>query len=238
MISPASRLSLAVVPVWFLTSVSGAAAAGPLAPADQSTVTVDASVEHSITPDSVFASLSCEVTASTTEGAVRESLQRKIETFRQAIGRPVRRSGPMSVYPMDGHGLMDGDAPGKPGRLAGNVAFTISGLTRSDAEKLEALLDQEKCTAIYDARVKSASKYVRQYRQELMAQIDESRLLFEEMLGQKLTKVSSMYFATTPDYQGSAYGGPSSLYDPETGTMPVVTSLSITFDIGTGKTAR
>jgi hypothetical protein len=55
----------------------------------------------------------------------------------------------------------------------------------------------------------------------------------------KLTKVSTVTLSTSLDagYAGSPYGmgyGTTSNYDPDSNTVEAITSLSITYDFGTG----
>lgn len=208
--------------------------AAPFEVAEQSSITIDASVEHTVKPDTLNVTLTCDVKP-TTEDAARNALRQKIATFKAHLsGKSIRLNGPLNLYPSYG------DTPntdGAPELFSGTVTFTIGTMQPEEWQSIRGMLDAESCTATYDARVTRAVRYARQYRDQLLQQIDESRAFYEDLLGKKLTKVSNLFFSTIPDPQGNDYGGTASGFDPDTGLLQVVTSLTVTFDVGS-RTAK
>lgn len=205
--------------------------------ADEASVTLDASVTHDATPDVLMLSVSCDVPTPSTRIAIREMSRQLMNDLKELAGEgsKVRRNGPPSIYNYSSDPTL---SPADQ-QYSGTMNFTIQNISAAGAGKLADDVEQKGCNYTWDARLLYTTTYAKQMKEELMEQIEQKQEFTEELLGTKMNKVLSLSFSTTPDYSGGGYyGGGGSNYDPDTNTMQAVTTLSVTFDIGTGKAAK
>lgn len=225
-----TRLALLGAPL--LLSPALAFAAGPLAPAAEGSVSIDATVFHDVTPDEVAINVTCEIQTPAPRKVVREQFQQKLESLKTAVGQDgkLRRMGTPSIY----GGYVDPSLPPSEPLFTGTMSARISGVAAGSLVKVANVVEEAGCTPAWDVRLEYTGKYARENQEELMEQITDKKEFFESMLGTPLAKVMSVSVSTVLDAPYGSYYGASTTYDPETNTAQAVTTLMMTFDIGTG----
>lgn len=200
-------------------------------PAAEATVSVDATVYHLATPDIVNMNVSCEAPAPGSKAEVRAAFRDITQRVVSVAGSDaaVRRNGPPTVYQYYGP---DPLPPIGALLYGGTLNLSVLGIQNGAHQRISDAVEEMGCTLTWDVRFLQTVRYARDMHDELFAQINEKRRYFEELLGIALINVSNIYVNTSPD-TGGYYGSTS--FDPETGTLPAATVLSITYDIGTGK---
>ncbi len=205
--------------------------------AEMGSMTIDANVSHTITPDSIALNVNCSSTVSLQLPELRKNFQQMISEIRTGVGTngTVRRNGTASYYP--GYDP-SGQTLSTP-IFSGNFALRIVNIKPEGATAISNLIEDKGCTATWDARIRYSGKYAKELKDELFEQINDKKEFMENLLGKKLTKVSTVTLSTSLDagYAGSPYGmgyGTTSNYDPDSNTVEAITSLSITYDFGTG----
>ncbi len=223
---------LVTLPLLLTPAVSLAATPG-FTPGEGN-VTIDASVLHDVTPDIVILTASCEVTVPADRKTLRGRFLKHFENIRAAVGSDgkVRRSGAPSYYSI----YMDPTLPQTAPQYTGNMSLRVTDIATGSFTKVAEKLEDEGCTLTWDVRITYSGKYAREQKVELLKQIEDKKMFFEDLIGSPLTAVTYSSLSTSLDY-GGGYGG-SSAYDPVTNTVPAITTLSVTFDIGGTKAAR
>jgi hypothetical protein len=212
-------------------------AADPLTVGEYGSFSVDATVLHEATPDVINQNVTCDVQNPLSRAEVREEAQRKMQQIVGIVGDDgqVRRNGSPSVYPFyEGpvEPRIDGEAAIAPSpRFTGSISMVVRNVKKDAAQSINDRIEDLGCSVNWDIRLLRTAAYARQHRAQLMEQIDEKKAVFEELLGKKLTKVSSMSLYTSVDYGYGGYGS----FDPQTLTVPATTTLNMTFEFGTGE---
>lgn len=220
------------------TATLAAEAATTFEISDAGSVTIDATVSHEATPDSVGLSLYCDFQTAVKKPDLRSNMRKTLGEIRALVGTngKVRMVGGFNYY----YSYQDPTAAVADQTFTGNVSMNITGMTAAQLKPIAEKVEDKGCTVTWDARIYYSGKYAKQMREELMERIDDKKEFIESLLGVKMNKVSYISISTSPDnsYGGSvgysATGGYS--YDPESNTMQAMTTLSITFDIGKGVT--
>lgn len=228
---PLAIAAMAIAPVAF--------AAEPFTIGEYGSFSVDAIVMHDATPDIINLNVSCDMQDPVSRAEMRDLLKEKQKQIASLVGSDgqVRRSGSPVVYPFyeappfdpSGRDIM----PSKPlvQRFTGNFSLVVRSVKKEASLRISDAIEDMGCGVNWDVRLMRTGQYARQHRAELMEQIEEKKAFFEDLLGKKLTQVSSMSTYTSVDY---GYYGGSSMLDPETLTVPATTSLNMSFEFGTG----
>ncbi len=184
-------------------------------------ITVDATVTKEVTPDYVAVSGYCEAIGFDTREEVRAELTRMYNAIKAAVGEDgrVRRNGTPSVYP---YYDVYGSEPS--GKMSGSLNIFIRVTRIGAAQKISDILDDNNCSPGWDVRMVDAEDYETGVLDELLTKINKRKVVFEKLLGKKLTDVMGASLYTYVDGYSS--------YDPETNRADAQTSLSITFNIG------
>lgn len=235
------RISSIPVAMAALAFAPAAFAATELTSGEYGNFSVDATVLHEAAPDLINLNVSCEMPSPASRQEIRQALMAKQQAITSLVGTngQVRRSGSPTVYPF--YDVMDPvssevsarSSVASP-RFTGNYALVVRNVKKEASANISDGIEDLGCGVTWDVRLIRTASYARQYRAELMSQIDEKKAVFEEILGKKLTKVSNMSIWTTVDY--GYYGGTGNL-DPETLTVPATTTLNMTFEFGDGEKA-
>lgn len=226
--------SLLLIPSAFAAEID-------MEPADMGSVTVDATVYHLATPDIVNMSLSCEAPTPGTKAAIRRDFRDMLQAMISTVGSDgtVRRNGTPVVYPYYGPIPLPLDSNGMPlpdSGFGGSLNVSVLNIKNGAGQRIGDAMEEMGCSVTWDVRMLYTAKYSRQHRAELFEQLADKKEFFEDLLGTPLAKVSNIYFSTMPDSSGY-YGSPAS-YDPESNSLPVMTTLSVTYDIGTARASR
>lgn len=229
------RLRMSIPLAMAAMALAPAALAADVTPGQYGNFMVDAIVMHDAAPDLINFNVTCEVQNPLSRQDIREELARKQQEIQSLVGTngQVRRSGSPTVYPYyDGMPMAeDGarDAKMASPRFTGNYALVVRNVKKDAANRLSDGIEDIGCGVSWDVRLLRTASYARTHRAELMEQIIEKKAVFEELLGKKLTTVSSMSIWTSVDY--GYYGGVGAL-DPETLMIPATTTLNMTFEFG------
>ncbi len=207
----------------------------PMQPAETSTVTIDATVYHLATPDVVNLSVSCDAPAPGSKADVRSAFRGLLSKMNDAVGSngTVRRNGSPSIYQYYGGAMpYDATVSDMSQQYSGNMSVSVLNVKNGAGQRIADAIEEMGCTLSWDARLLHTTKYASEHRDELMEQIAEKKAFYDKVLGVNLLKVSNMYVSTSQDT--SAYYGVAASYDPESNTLPAMTMMSVTFEIGTG----
>jgi hypothetical protein len=206
----------------------------PVGP-QQPSVTIDASVSHTATPDTLNVSVSCP----NQMPMARQELAEKFATLTSGIKTLVNGDGvvrkPQTNFYSSGYGF-GMPMPVEPTEtpmptedlFSGDLTVAIRNFKPTNAMRLADGLVELGCTPTWDARLVYTGKYLRQNLKDLRMQIQEKKEAYEEALDQRLEKVGGMYSTTIVDTIAGSYIWPGG-YDPESNTMDVMTTLSMTF---------
>lgn len=185
-------------------------------------VTVDSTYTKEVTPDFIAINAYCEVTGESSRQTIREKLNQIYVDIKNAVGKDgrVRKSGMGGVYP-----YYDPSSGTSTDRFSGNLSIFIRITNMSAAQRISDLVDEKGCTPNWDVRLVDTQAYELQNLDMLIKRLNDRKVVFEKLLGRKLTKVIGASLYTYVDGYGT--------YDPETNTVDATTTLSVTFDIGT-----
>lgn len=209
-------------------------AAGPYTPSDTGMINVDATVMHDATPDIINFNVSCEVQSPMSRAEVRSRAKEMLQAIRGIVGNDgdARMGSSPMVYPfyreMPMDPSMSADTKMMPPMFTGTMNFFVRNVKIDAAQRISDAIEDSGCGVNWDIRIVKTAKYARQLRSELMAQIDEKKAVFEDILGTSITKISNMSTYTSIDY---GYGSGS--FDADTKTVQAMTTLNVTFDLGT-----
>jgi hypothetical protein len=215
-----TALSVPLAVAFSLAAAPAFAADWQPSPAGQ--VSMDAVVYHDAKPDKVNLSVSCSKNAPASRQVIREDFASIMKALSEAVGSngTVRRSGVPSFY----------EYYGEFGRseenFTGQINLSILDITGGIAEQLMDKITDLECTGSWDIRAGASAAYARQYKTELLAQIEDKKALYEELLGMNLTRVHNISYYTSMDGYDT--------FDPETGLLRAMTTMSVTFDLGNG----
>lgn len=186
-------------------------------------ISVDASVTEEVTPDFVAVNGYCEVVDLASRDAVRTALTKTFNDIKAAVGSDgrVRRSGSPSVYPY--YDTRDGMATDK---MSGSISVFIRVINVDAAQRISNILDERGCSPSWDVRLVDMEDHEMDLLDQLLSKVNKRKAVYEKLLGKKLTNVSGVSLSTWVDGWSS--------YDPETNKADATTTLSITFDIGSG----
>ena len=185
-------------------------------------ITVDASVTKEVTPDYVAVNGYCEVSGLDSRDDVRAELTSIYNEIKAEVGADgrVRRSGTPSVYPYyDVYGA--GETTGK---MSGSLNVFIRVVNVNAAERISAILDEHACSPGWDVRLTETEDFETAELDNLLTKVNKRKVVYEKLLGKKLTDVVGASLSTWVDGWSS--------YDPETNKADATTTLSITFDVG------
>lgn len=215
------------------------AASVTMQPAETAAITVDATVYHLATPDTVNMSVSCDAPQADTKPNLRAQFNSMLQQMAQAAGgdATVRRNGSPTFYqsygspmPVENGGTF---SPSETDEMySGNMSVVILNIKNGAATRINNAVEDLGCSVSWDARLVNTTQYARDNHDALFAQLADKKAYYEDLLGVTLSRVSSIYVSTTEDTSG--YYAPSTSYDPETNTIPAMTTLSVTYDVGTG----
>lgn len=224
------RLALSASLALGLGLAAAPAFAAEWQPSATGQVYVDATVYHDAVPDQINMSVSCNMNTPGSKPVLRENIASTMKAVSDVVGGEgkVRRSGAPYFY--EYYGDM-----GKTSDFTGSFELIVIDMNPSAADKVVDKLSDLGCTGTWDVRLTSSTKFARQYKAELLAQIKDKQELYEELLGIKLSRVSSVSISTSTDgYNYNSYNS----FNPETGMMRAYTTMSVTFDLGTGAPAK
>ena len=217
-----------------LTATPALAAEVRMQPSDVGSVSVDATVYHLATPDVVNMNVSCEAQKPGSKQQVRAEFRSMLQKMVSEVGSSgtVRRNGTPGIYQYYGSGPMPFDSTeGLEVLYTGNMNVSVLDIKAGQGMRIGDAMEEMGCSVTWDARLLYTTKYAREQREELFEQLADKKLYFEQLLGVTLSKVSNIYVSTSQD--GGYYGGMAN-YDPESNTLPAMTTLSVSYDIGTG----
>ncbi len=185
-------------------------------------VTVDSTYTKEVTPDFIAINAYCEVAGESSRQAVREKLNQLYLDIKNAVAKDgrVRKSGMGGVYP-----YYDPATGTSTDKFSGSLNIFIRITNLNAAQRISDLVDTKGCTPNWDVRLVDTQAYELQNLDVLIKRLNDRKVVFEKLLGRKLTKVIGASLYTYVDGYGT--------YDPETNTVDATTTLSVTFDIGT-----
>lgn len=188
-------------------------------------VSVDASVTKEVTPDFVAVNGYCEVSGLDSREDVRAELTKIYNAIKADVGADgrVRRTGSPSVFP-----YYDSYSGTQTSKMSGSVSVFIRVVRTDAAQKIADILDGHGCSPNWDVRLVDTEDYEMGVLDGLIAKANKRKLVFEKLLGKKLTNVTGASLSTWVDGWSS--------YDPETNKADATTTLSIMFDVGTKAT--
>lgn len=206
--------------------------AADFAPSDSAYISLDASVAHEVTPDSINLAVSCDAPSALPRAELRQMFQDKFAAIKEIVGQngKIRKTGSPSMY------SSYSDSITSEPTFSGTATFYIRDIKKDAAVSMNDSIQEAGCSTTWDVRLYYTAKYAKEQKDELIEQINDKKEVYEDMMGVTLTKVSSLTIATSGDYAGGGYGGgygsiSSSSYDPDSNTLPVVTTLNVTFDL-------
>ncbi len=232
----ARSLSYAGLALGLLAAAPAALAQSYYGPSSlNGTVSIDATVYHDAPADRIGLNLSCEITKPLSRAEIREDANRRMNLLAGVVGEDgkVRRSGSPMVYPyyapissFDEFGNpLPVTEPATP-TFTGTVNLSITEVKKESAQRIADAVEDMGCNVNWDVQIVNTTSYIRTHRAALMAQISEKKEAFEEILGKKLTKISSLSSYTSPYY---GYWGGSGNFDGETLSVPAQTTLNISY---------
>lgn len=216
-----------------LLTLAPAAMASEWNVSDEATFYIDATVTHAATPDLINMSVDCQIGDPLSREAIRAKIRDNLGKLTSAAGdgAKIRRSGAPTLYAFTNYDPTTGEpVKSSEATFSGNFGYTIQKIDADSATTLADAVESMGCTYTWDPRLVFTGKYAREHRAELMEQINEKKGIYEEILGIKLTQVSSVSFST---YVDSTFGGfyGSSPYDAESNSVTATTTMSVTFDL-------
>lgn len=185
-------------------------------------VTVDSSYTKEVTPDFIAINAYCEVTGESSRQIVREKLNQMYLDIKASVGSDgrVRKSGMGGVYP-----YYDPATGSSTDKFSGSLSIFIRVVNQNATQRLSDLVETKGCTPNWDVRLQDTQSYELANLDMLIKRLNDRKVVFEKLLGRKLTKVIGASLYTYVDGYGT--------YDPETNKVDATTTLSVTFDIGT-----
>lgn len=191
---------------------------------------IDATVSHPAKPDLIHMTVDCSLSEAMTKSQIRSIQKKYEETLRLAAGESgqVRRGSPASLYPNFTYDMSGAKVDAKEMLFSGNVSFSVRLTDGSRSQALSDAAQEMGCTYGWDPRIGYAGSYAREHRAELMKQINDKKEFYESLFNVKFTDVSSVSVSSYVDsiYTGIGTGGS---YDPESNTVNVTTTMSVTF---------
>ncbi|MDB4979167.1 MAG: hypothetical protein JWM56_1353 [Candidatus Peribacteria bacterium] len=246
--------TLPLLPAFLLMSAQGAFAADSTIfepAAENSAISLTASVTHDVEPDMINVSVTCTtdtpMSLATTK-ATLDTTWKKVQAIAKENGSRLRRNGTISLT----ENYRDPTDKTAKEEYTASMAGSMFNISKSSLQSVLDGIEAADCSYTVDARLVNTNKYMRQYKDQLLQDIMDQKAIYESMLSTKLVKVSSLSFATSADsYYGpsagftggkNANGGygysQSSIYDLDTNTFRAVTTLNVTFDFSTGKITK
>jgi len=183
-------------------------------------VTVDVSVTKEVKPDFVALNAYCDLGKQPSRETVKIEADKIFNNIKNAVGTDgrVRRTGAVSVYPFYGSTGED------TGAFNANISIFIRIVKPSAAGRITDAVEKEGCTIGWDVRLLNPQSFEMSVLDELAANANKRKTVFEKLLNKKLTRIIGASLNTWAD----GY----STYDPETNTVDATTTLSINFDLG------
>ncbi len=239
-----TRIAMAVATPLVLLLIAPAALAADdfsnvtFDPSDDGSITVTANVYKDMKPDILNLSISCDYSQ---QAVPRKDLLQKFQqTFtdlKTIVGTDgdVRKTG-RTVYA----GYIDPSAPGIDQTFTGNASFLVRNFKGDNATAVQDAIETKLpgCTPSWDARVLYVEKAATEDYGELMEQVMSQKAFYEKMINKKLTRMTNASlsgYADSTYYGGGGYGSNSSPYDPETNTLTMNISLSVSFEFAPKK---
>jgi len=185
-------------------------------------VTGDSSYTKEVTPDFIAISAYCEVSGESSRQAVRDKPDQMYPDHQAGVGADgrVRKSGMGGVYP-----YYDPSTGSSTDKFSGSLSIFIRVVNQSATQRLSDLIETKGCSPSWDVRLQDTQSYELANLDMLIKRLNDRKVVFEKLLGRKLTKVIGASLYTYVDGYGT--------YDPETNKVDATTTLSVTFDIGT-----
>jgi len=185
-------------------------------------VTVDSNYTKEVTPDFIALNAYCEVTGESSRQIVRDALNKMFTEIKTSVGSDgrVRKSGMGSIYP-----YYDPVRGGQTDQYSGSLSVFIRITNLNAAQRISDMVEDKGCSPSWDVRLVDTQKYELDNLDTLIKRLNDRKVVFEKLLGRKLTQVIGASLYTYVDGYGT--------YDPETNTVDATTTLSVTFDIGT-----
>lgn len=184
-------------------------------------VTVDSNFTKEVTPDFIAISAYCEVSGEASRQTVREKLNQMYVDIKAAVGADgrVRKSGMGGIYP-----YYDPATGSSTDKFSGSLSVFIRVVNQGSTQRLSDLIETKGCSPSWDVRLQDTQAYELDNLDTLIKRLNDRKVVFEKLLGRKLTKVIGASLYTYVDGYGT--------YDPETNKVDATTTLSVTFDIG------
>jgi uncharacterized protein YggE len=216
------RIALSASLALALSLAAAPAFAAEWQPSSTGQVSVDATIYHDAKPDQISMTVNCSVNDPAPKATLRENFGTTMKSLAEIVGGngTVRRSGIPYFYDYYG------STGTKTDDYTGSMDMMIVNMSADAATKVQDRLAEFGCTGSWDIRLTSATSFARQYKDQLLAQIKDKQSLYEELLGVKLSRVSNVTVYTSMDGYNT--------FDPETGMVRAMTTMSVTFDLGTG----
>lgn len=230
-----SFLKTAAIAAALLAASPAFAADVRMTPAEQGTVSVEATVYHLATPDVVNLSVSCEAPVPGGRQDVRAAFRDMLRAMNATVGTSgtVRRNGTPNIYQYYGSSPVPFDGVSPEAVLySGTMTVSVLDVQEGQGMRISDAMEEFGCSVTWDARLLFTAKYAREKRDALFEQLADKKAYLEQLLGTALSRVSTVYVSTSPDSGG--YYGSFATYDPESNTLPAMTTLSVIYDIGTG----
>lgn len=227
-----TRLSSLLVLGSLFSSFIPAAAAAEWDLSDDASFYVEAAVTHRAVPDLVYLLIDCSIIEPLSRVEIRRKQQELMDAFSTVVSEEnaIVRNGSslylQTEYDVD-TGLPIVDS-GASKRYGGNFGFAVELTDRSTYESLQTTIDEQGCTSTWDARINQTMRYAREYRSELVKQINEKKAFYEELFGVTLDKVSNVSVSTFID-SGASWYYPA--YDTETDSVMATTTMSVQFAV-------
>lgn len=215
-----------------LVSIAPGALAAEWNVSENAAFSIDATVSHTATPDYVNMTVECQILEPLTREQIRVDRAEKLAKLAAAAGSSVkvRSMGTPMLNQFQTY-----DEQGQPVKsdamtYNGNFGFSMQLKDGVNAEQLSKVAEEMGCTFMWDPRVVQTAKYARQYRSELIKQVNERKAFYEELLGITLNRVTniSMYSNIESPY---TYYMSSSSYIPEENSVMVQTTMTVSFDV-------
>jgi hypothetical protein len=131
----------------------------------------------------------------------------------------VRKSGAVSAYP-----FYDTTTGASTDSFNGSLNILVRITNPARAQEISDFIEQKNCSVNWDVRLVNTQAYELSILNDLSAQLNARKTVFEKLLGKRLTLISGATLNTSVDGYGT--------YDPDTNTADATTTLNVTFDLG------
>lgn len=184
-------------------------------------VTIDVQVTKEVTPDVITLNAWCQLPESGNRQQVRTELDALYLKLKNVVGTDgrIRKQGGYSINPVY-------DYTGKTSSMfQGNLNVLIRIAKTTATKRIADAVEDAGCGTGWDVRMQDMQEQEMAALDQLLTKLNTRKQVFEKLLGKKLTVVTSANLNTYIDGYSS--------YDPDTNTAEAITTLNVTFDLGT-----